>query len=108
MTAVPVRHYDLEAYGFRVQAERLVAYSGDSGPCDPLAELARDADLFLCEATLERGELEGDDRGHLDPHEVATAAAAGGAARLVLTHRPEELAVPAGAELASDGLEIEF
>jgi ribonuclease BN (tRNA processing enzyme) len=108
VTAVPVRHYQLEAYGFRVESERVVAYSGDSGPCDPLAEVARDADLFLCEATLERGELEGDERGHLDPDEAAAAAAAGGAARLVLTHRPEELAVPAGVELAADGLELEF
>jgi ribonuclease BN (tRNA processing enzyme) len=108
VTAVPVRHYNVEAYGFRVAGEQVVAYSGDSGPCDPLAEVARDADLFLCEATLERGELEGDDRGHLDPDEAAAAAARGGAARLVLTHRPRELPVPAGTELASDGLELEF
>jgi ribonuclease BN (tRNA processing enzyme) len=108
VTAIPVEHYDVEAYGFRVKGERVLAYSGDSGPCGALAEVARDADLFLCEATLERGELEGDDRGHLDPDEAAAAAAAGGASRLVLTHRPEELQVPAGAELASDGLELEI
>ena len=63
---------------------------------------------FVCEATLERGELEGDDRGHLDPDEAAAAAAAGGASRLVLTHRPEELPLPAGVELAHDGMELKL
>jgi ribonuclease BN (tRNA processing enzyme) len=107
VTAIPVRHYSIDAYGFRVQGNGSVfAYSGDSGPCEALAEIADGADLFLCEATLERGELEGDDRGHLD---VAEARAAGaGAKRLVLTHRPRELPVPDGIELAYDGLELEL
>jgi ribonuclease BN (tRNA processing enzyme) len=108
LTAIPVVHYNLDAYGFRVRGDRLLAYSGDSGPCSALGEIADNADLFLCESTLERGELEGDDRGHLDPDEAAAAAAAGGAARQVLTHRPQELPVPPGAEMASDGLELEF
>jgi ribonuclease BN (tRNA processing enzyme) len=108
LTAVPVVHYDLEAYGFRVEGGRVLAYSGDSGPCDALAELARDADLFLCEATLERGELEGDDRGHLDADEAAAAAAEAGARRLVLTHRPEELPLPAGTEHTYDGMELDL
>ena len=107
VTGVPVVHYDLEAYGFRVEGDRVLAYSGDTGPCDPLAELARNADLFLCEATLERGELEGDDRGHLDPDEAAAASAAAGARRLVLTHRPQELPTPVGVEMTHDGLELE-
>ena len=107
VTAARVKHYDIEAFGFRVKGERVLGYSGDSGPCDPLAEIARNADLFLCEATLERGDLEGDDRGHLDPDEAAAAAAAGGAARLVLTHRPHELPLPAGQEQTHDGMELE-
>jgi ribonuclease BN (tRNA processing enzyme) len=108
LTAVPVAHYDLDAYGFRVQGERVLAYSSDSGPCGALAELASNADLFLCEATLERGELEGDDRGHLDADEAVAAAAEAGARRLVLTHRPQELPSPSGVELARDGLELEL
>ena len=32
VTAVPVDHYDIEAYGFRVKGDRILAYSGDSGP----------------------------------------------------------------------------
>jgi ribonuclease BN (tRNA processing enzyme) len=107
VTALPVVHYDIEAYGFRVESDRVLGYSGDSSPCAAVNEIARDADLFLCEATLERGELEGDDRGHMDADEALAAAEAGGARRLVLTHRPRELAVPDGSELAADGLSLD-
>ena len=108
VTAVPVVHYDIDAYGFRVQGDRLVAYSGDTGPCDELVELARDADLFVAEATLERGDDDGPVRGHLAPDEAAAAAEAAGAKRLLLTHRPQERTLAASAELASDGLELEL
>ena len=48
-------HYDLISHGFRVTHNgTTLAYSGDSAPTDELAELAQGADLFLCEATLER------------------------------------------------------
>ena len=107
LTAVPVVHYDIPAYGFRVQGDRLLAYSGDSGPCDALVEIARDADLFVCESTLERGELDGPLRGHLDPEEAIAAAAAAGAARLLLTHRPSERPLAVSEELAHDGFETE-
>jgi len=108
VTAFPVVHYDIDAYGFRVQGERLLAYSGDTGPCDELAELARNADLFVCEATLERADLDGPERGHLSEDEAATAAAGAGARRLLLTHRPHERAVTGSAELAYDDLELEI
>ena len=105
LTAVPVSHYDIDAYGFRVEGDRLLGYSGDSGPCGGLVEIAAGADLFLCEATLERAELDGELRGHLTPEEAAGAGA--DAARLLLTHRPAELPAP-GHELARDGLELEL
>ena len=106
VTAVPVVHYDMDAYGFRVEGERVLAYSGDSGPCDALVEIARDADLFVCEATLERGSLEGPVRGHLCVSEAMVVLEQSGAKRLLLTHRPQELEV-AGVQLAHDGLELE-
>ena len=74
VTAVPVEHYDIQAFGFRVKGDRVLAYSGDSGPCEALAELARDADLLLSEATLENGGYDGPERGHLSPKEAAEAA----------------------------------
>lgn len=100
-------HYRLRTYGFRVESDAVLAYSGDSAPDGALVELARDADLFLCEATLERGELDGTPRGHLSLDEAQAAFAESGAARLLVTHRPHELAVD-GAEQAYDGLELEI
>ena len=106
---VPVRlpHYTLETYGFRVSSQgHTVAYSGDSAPSERLVALARDADLFICEATLERGELDGEPRGHLSAEEAIAAFEEAGAERLLLTHRPAELPTPTGVELAYDGLTL--
>jgi ribonuclease BN (tRNA processing enzyme) len=108
VTAVPVEHYDMEAFGFRVEGGgRALAYSGDSGPCDGLEELARDADLLLSEATLESGSDDGGLRGHLSISEAVVALEQSGAKRLLLTHRPLERGVD-GPELAYDGYELEF
>ncbi len=107
---LPMRlpHYTLETYGFRVtNGSATLAYTGDTGPSERIAELARDADLLVCEATLETGDADGEPRGHLSVDEALAAYAASGARRLLLTHRPSELAVPAGVELAYDGLELE-
>ena len=107
LTALRVPHYTLRTYALRVSNGRqTVAYSGDSGPSEALVELARGADLFVCEATLERGELDGNPRGHLSADEAVAAFEASGAKRLLLTHRPHELPRPDGYELATDGLEI--
>jgi ribonuclease BN (tRNA processing enzyme) len=70
--------------------------------------VARAADLFVCEATLEQGEDEGDERGHLSADEAITAAGRAGAKRLVLTHRPQERSRPRGFELAYDGFAAEI
>ena len=88
-------HYRLETYGFRVtNGDVTLAYTGDTGPSERIADLARDADLFVCEATLEHGDADGEPRGHLSADEALEAYAASGAQRLLLTHRPSELAPP--------------
>ena len=81
-------------------------FSGDSGPSDELAELARDADLFLCEATLLEPNPEGRARGHLAAGEAKEAFEAAGARRLLLTHRPKERPLPEF-EQVHDGQEID-
>jgi ribonuclease BN (tRNA processing enzyme) len=103
---MPIRmqHYEIETYGFRVSdGERTLAYSGDSAPGDALAEVARDADLFLCEATLAESRESGDLRGHLSAQEAVATFERSGAKRLVIVHRPHELALDDGLERASDG-----
>lgn len=105
VTPFRVPHYTQPAWALRVEAGgRVLAYSGDSAPAPALADAARGADLFLCEATLDGPDDE--PRGHLRPDEAVAAAQAAGAKRLLLTHRPAELAAPDGLELARDGLVV--
>ncbi len=104
-----VLHYSMLAFGFRVsQNGTVLAYSGDTGPSDSLTELARNADLFLCEATLASPNPEGGTRGHLAAREAKEAFERAGAKRLLLTHRPSERPLEAGFELAYDGLELDL
>jgi ribonuclease BN (tRNA processing enzyme) len=105
-----VLHYDLRAFGFRVSCNgKTLAYSGDSGPSSQLAELARDADLFLCEATLlDTNTSEGGPRGHLSASEANSAFEESGAKRLLLTHRPKERPLEPDFEQVHDGFETEI
>ncbi|OXM73858.1 MULTISPECIES: MBL fold metallo-hydrolase [Amycolatopsis] len=85
LTPFPLPHH-VPDYGVRLTAPGLtVAYTGDCGPTEALRELARDADLFIADATLPE-EPEGSPRNVMTATEAATWAAAGGARRLLLTH----------------------
>jgi len=77
--------HDVEAYGLRAEcAGRVLAYSGDSGPCTALVELAAESDVFLCEADLDRhGEGE---QVHLTPEDTGDIARKAGARELIVTH----------------------
>ena len=74
---------------FAVRWERdgaSVTYSADTAPDDRVAALARDCDVFVCEATLRRGEREPGMRGHSSAADAAAMAREGGVRRLLLTH----------------------
>jgi ribonuclease BN (tRNA processing enzyme) len=106
LVAYRMLHYALESYGLRVSdGDRTLAYSADSAPCPGLIHLARQADLFLCEATLAQPEQ--GIRGHLTWDEALEAHETSGARRLVIIHRPDELPLPDGVERAYDGLELD-
>jgi ribonuclease BN (tRNA processing enzyme) len=106
LEAYRMLHYALESYGLRVSdGDRTLAYSADSAPCPGLVNLARQADLFLCEATLAQPEQ--GIRGHLTADEALETFETSGADRLVIIHRPDELPLPDGVERAYDGLELE-
>lgn len=105
ITAFAVAHFAATAYALRLEANgRTLAYSADSGPCDGLAQVARGADLFVCEATLLDAASDGSPRGHLTVAEAQSIFERSGAAELLITHRPAELEVPTGVERAYDGL----
>jgi ribonuclease BN (tRNA processing enzyme) len=106
VTPVRLAHYDQLTFGLRVSNTRhTIAYTGDSAPTPKLGELARDADIFLCEATLARSEA-GPDRGHLTAEEAMEASRGAGARRLIVIHRPDELPLEPHVERAYDGLEV--
>jgi ribonuclease BN (tRNA processing enzyme) len=82
-----VRH-PVEAYGIRVEhGGRSLTYSGDTGVTETLDELARDTDLFLCEAAFTLGKENIPDL-HLNGREAGESATRAGARRLLLTHIP--------------------
>ena len=106
---VPLRldHYSELTFGMRVTNHNsTLAYSGDTGPSPQLVELARGADVFLCEATLR--EPEPAERGHLSEAEAVDAFRASGARRLVVIHRPSELPLDPSVERAEDGDVLNF
>jgi len=86
VTAIRLEHYSELTFGLRVSNHSsTLAYSGDTGPSSGLAKLARDADVFLCEATLR--EPEPAERGHLSEDEAVEAFRESGAHRLIVIHR---------------------
>lgn len=80
-----------------------LAYSGGSAPCAALGDVARGADLLLCEAD---GAPPADGpRVHHGPEDAGRTAARAGADRLIVTHvgpflRPEEALGRAASEYA--------
>jgi ribonuclease Z len=89
----PVRHY-VPALAVRITLvgnSRVVVYSGDTGPCPPLVNLARGADLLVHECALqERNRVEGVGF-HSSPEDAGDVAAQAAAKELLLVHYPDSL-----------------
>ena len=73
------------------------AYSGDTGPCEALSELACKVDLLLCEAGASSPA-----EYHLTPQQACEVAVAADVGELVLTHIPGG---PSGVELNQPDME---
>lgn len=82
--ALPVRHVRLaEPHGLRVEvAGKVIAYSGDARWTEHLVPVAKDADLFICEAS----QWQGNDPAHISYEQMNAHRAELGAKRIVLTH----------------------
>jgi ribonuclease BN (tRNA processing enzyme) len=63
-------------------------YSGDTGVCDSVVDLARGADVFLCEASWTHDPDNRPAGVHLSGTEAGEIAARAGVAELLLTHIP--------------------
>jgi ribonuclease BN (tRNA processing enzyme) len=96
------------SYGLRIRyGGRVIAYSGDTQWTDSLIELARGADLFVCECNFFHPGV----TGHLDFHTLRDRREEFDCRRMVLTHMGEEMLSRVGklgVEAAHDGLVIEL
>ncbi|MDQ7829606.1 MAG: MBL fold metallo-hydrolase [Armatimonadota bacterium] len=103
--------HPVPCFAVRVEAGgRVLAYSADTGPSERVPLLAREAHLFLCEATLREADEEHSLRlGHLSGRMAGHMAAAADAGILLLTHfftpygdYTEEAAAGAAKEFAGE------
>jgi ribonuclease BN (tRNA processing enzyme) len=87
LRAAPVEH-TCEAYGLRLHhAGRTLVFSGDTGPCRQLVELATGADILLAEASWPH-RPDNPQGVHMSGRDAGEAAAAAGVGRLLITHVP--------------------
>lgn len=82
-----------ECFGVRLEAEgKVVAFSGDTAPCDAMVRLGRDADLLIHECTFPEAFLAHRSKSgvgtfsHTSPLELGRLATRANAKRLVATH----------------------
>jgi len=80
-------NHPVETYAIRVEAGgKSLVFSGDTGLCDPLVELARGADLALFEASFLSRYPDLPANLHLTAAQAADHATRAGVDRLILTH----------------------
>jgi len=84
--AIQMEHGNTTDYGYRVRSPRtgrLAAFTGDTGPCDALVELARGVDVLVSECASTDADATS---FHLAPTPLGQAAAEAGVRHLVITH----------------------
>ncbi|MEO6144300.1 MAG: MBL fold metallo-hydrolase [Dermatophilaceae bacterium] len=80
--------HPVTAFALKVTADgRTLVYSGDTGPCAALDEVASDVHLLLAEASFQSGKDNPPDL-HLTGADCGRTASKAGVERLVLTHVP--------------------
>lgn len=81
------RHY-VPAWGLTVESPdgARLAYTGDTGPSEPVVDFSRDADLLLIEAALRLPAHDDAERGHLTAEEAIDMASRANARSALLVH----------------------
>lgn len=82
---VAVRHY-IPTYALSITGSRRLAYTSDSGLCPELLQVAKGADLLLCNAGRCLGAEIDHLWGHLLPAEAGQLAKEASVKRLMITH----------------------
>jgi ribonuclease BN (tRNA processing enzyme) len=95
-------------YSLRVEyAGKVISYSGDTSWTDALLDVARGADLFVCECNFFEKKVP----GHLDFRTLADQLPRLECGQLVITHMSDDMISRAGelgAQTAHDGLVVEL
>ena len=86
----PVRH-TIACYAVKISYKgKVLVYSGDTAYCESLIDFAKDADMFLCEATICEGSTHTTGAGHMDSLHAGMIAKKANVKKLVLTHLPHD------------------
>lgn len=90
LTAAEVYHAwgKCPALAFRLETpQSIFAYSGDTGECEGIRAISKNADIFVCEASAYVGDTASTTGyGHLTPRNVGDIALAGDVKKLILVH----------------------
>jgi len=78
-------HHTPQSIGLRIEdnSGRVIVYSGDTGYCEEIVDLARGADLLILESSFPD---EGEVQGHLTPSKAGEIATRSEVKKLLLTH----------------------
>lgn len=106
-SAWPMSHGNRAALGWRVQGGRggerwSVAYTGDTGPCDSLEEMARGVSCLVSECARPESSKA---RGHMTPESLRRVADACRPRTVVLTHLYPDVLQGGAIEAAFKGYE---
>jgi ribonuclease BN (tRNA processing enzyme) len=92
--------HGVPAFGMTARfGDRCLAYTGDSGPCHALVEMAKGARILVSEVGTDVLEIPS---VHCSPEDAALTAQHAGVARLVLTHLAPDLNPDAAVERAGE------
>ena len=111
--------HTIPCVGYRLESDAIIAYTGDTQPCEALQQLARNADLLIHEATFLQSDVEKARLSkHSTPSEAAETATSAGVKRLIMTHVNEDHESPERmiaesrsifkATVAFDGMELDL
>ena len=84
LLSAPVNHTP-HSLGFRIEdnSGNVIVYSGDTGYCEEIVDLAMEADLLILESSFPDGQGK---EGHLTPSRAGDIATRSGTKKLLLTH----------------------
>ncbi|MBO8138115.1 MAG: MBL fold metallo-hydrolase [Desulfotomaculum sp.] len=97
-------YHPIPAYAVSIECERgRLVFSGDTARTRELEEIARGADLFLCEASGLDKDIEFVRSGHLTARQAGELAKKAGVRKLVITHLYPEYSINDLSTQASEG-----